>query len=69
MEVFSWYFIIVKPYFQLFLCLYRVCFAAIYIFQRGIKSKRGFSNADAGVGYTFYPLVFRSFSHNVLGLE
>ena len=31
-----------------------VCFAAIYIFQRFIKSQRGFSNA--GAGYTFYPL-------------
>ena len=56
MEVFSWYFMTVKPYIQLFLCLYRVCFAPKYIFQRFIKSQRGFSNVDAGAGYTFYPL-------------
>ena len=31
MEVFSWYFMTVKPYVKLFLCFYRVCFAAIYI--------------------------------------
>ena len=37
----------------MFLCLYRVCFVARYIFQRFIKSQRGFSNA--GAGYTFYP--------------
>ena len=40
--------------------LYRVCFAAIYIFQRFIKSQRGFSNAGAGAGYTFYPLSFNT---------
>ena len=34
---------------------YRICFAAIYIFKRFIKSQRGFSNAGAGAGYTFYP--------------
>ena len=31
-------------------------FAALYIFQRFIKSQRGFSIAGAGAGYTFYPL-------------
>ena len=34
---------------------YRVCFAAIYTFKGFIKSRRGFSNAGAGAGYTFYP--------------
>ena len=55
MEVFSLYFITVKPYILLFLCFYRICFAAKYIFQRFIKSQRGFSNAGAGAGYPFYP--------------
>ena len=51
MEVFSQYFVTVKPYIQLLLCFNRVCFVAIYIFQRFIKSQHGFSNASAG--YTF----------------
>ena len=35
------------------LCFYGIYFAAKYIFQRLIKTQRGFSNA--GAGYTFYP--------------
>ena len=56
MKVFNWYFIIVKSYIQLLLCVYGIYFAATYIFQRFIKSQRGFSNAGAGAGYTFYPV-------------
>ena len=56
MKVFNWYFIIVKSYIQLLLCVYGIYFAATYIFQRFIKSQRGFSNAGAGSGYTFYPV-------------
>ena len=50
-----WYVLNVKPYIQLLLCVYGIYFAAKYIFQRFIKSQFGFSNADAGAGYTFYP--------------
>ena len=35
-----------------YLCVY----TARHIFQRFIKSQWGFSNTDAGTGYTFYPL-------------
>ena len=51
----SSYVLNVKPYSQLFLCVYGIYFAAKYNFQRFIKSQRGFSNAGAGAGYTFYP--------------
>ena len=53
----SWYVLNVKPYIQLLLCVFGIYFAAKYIFQRFIKSQRGFSNAGAGAGagYTFYP--------------
>ena len=52
MEVFSGYFMTVKPYIYFFLCFYRVCFASIYIyFQRFLNPNAGFSNA--GAGYTF----------------
>ena len=51
----SRYVLNVKPYIQLLLCVYGIYFAAKYIFQRFIKSQRGFSNAGAGAGYTFYP--------------
>ena len=55
MEVFSGYFMTIKPYNLLFLCFYRVVLLLyIYIFQRFLNSKRGFSNASAS--YTFYPL-------------
>ena len=64
MKVFNWYFIIVKSYIQLLLCVYGIYFAATYIFQRFIKSQRGFSNAGAGAGYTFYPV-----SHKTLFLK
>ena len=57
MYVLSWYVLNVKPYIQLLLCVYGIYFAAKYIFQRFIKSQRGFSNAGAGAGYTFYPRV------------
>ena len=56
--MFSWYVLNVKPYIQLLQCVYGIYFAAKYIFQRLIKSQRGFSNADAGAGYTFYPHSF-----------
>ena len=39
-----------------YFCVF-TAFAAIYIFQQFIKSQRGFSNAGAGAGYTFYTLV------------
>ena len=60
--MFSWYILNVKPYIQLLLCVYGIYFAAKYIFQRVIKSQRGFSNAGAGAGYTFYP-------HSILALN
>ena len=54
MEVFSGYFMTVKPYIKLFLCFYRVCFASIYIFSDSQNPNAGFSNSSSG--YTFYPL-------------
>ena len=33
----------------------RCLFAATQVFQRFINFQRGYSNADAGAGYTFYP--------------
>ena len=51
----AWYVLNVKPYIQFVLCVYGIYFAAKYIFQRFIKSQRGFSTASAGAGYTFYP--------------
>ena len=51
--MFSWNVLNVKSYIQLLLCVYGIYFAANYIFQRFIKSQRGFS--IAGAGYTFYP--------------
>ena len=37
MEVFSGYFMTIKPYIELFLCFYRVCFASLYIFSAILK--------------------------------
>ena len=55
MEVFSGYFMTIKPYIYLILCFYRVCFASLYIFAAILKiSTRVLSYA--GAGYTFYPL-------------
>ena len=54
MEVFSEYFMTVKPYIYSFLCFCRVCFASIYIYSAILKIPTRVSNASAG--YTFYPL-------------
>ena len=37
MEVFSGYFMTIKPYILLFLCFYRVCFASTCIFSTILK--------------------------------
>ena len=39
------------------------------MFQRFIKSQRGFSNAGAGAGYTFYPLSYLVFSLTAKALQ
>ena len=57
MEMFSGYFMTIKPYILLFLCFYRVCFASIYIFSAILKiPTRVFLMPVRGAGYTFYPL-------------
>ena len=55
--MFSGYFMTIKPYIEIFLCFYRVCFASIYICQAILKiPTRVFLLPVHGAGYTFYPL-------------
>ena len=59
MEVFSGYFMTIKPYIYLFLCFYRVCFASIhvYIFSAILKiPTQVFLMPERGAGYTHYSL-------------
>ena len=57
MEVFSGYFVTIKPYILLFLYFYRVCFASIYIFSAILKiPARVFHMPVRGAGYTLRTL-------------
>ena len=57
MEVFSGYFMTIKPYIWLFLCFYRVCSASIYIFSAILKiPTQVFLMSVRGAGYTLLTL-------------